>query len=180
MSVETELKSKEVRIAELEAEAAKARQVKQAEGAARVHVLQAKAESDAMVYTLPLKQKQIEQSRLEAQARKETTIQDADAAAQAKVIDSKAEQQRRNLFAESEANRIRVTSQAEAEQMQLQAAALKANPLLVQLTVAQRLSDRVQIMMVPNDGKFFFTNDVLRSAMATDPDGPASRPAAKP
>jgi len=50
----------------------------------------------------------------------------------------------------------------------------------VQLTVAQRLSDRVQIMMVPNDGKFFFTNDVLKSAMATDPDGPASRPTAKP
>ena len=34
----------------------------------------------------------------------------------------------------------------------------------MQLTVAQRLSDRVQIMMVPNDGKFFFTNDVMKSA----------------
>jgi hypothetical protein len=33
----------------------------------------------------------------------------------------------------------------------------------VQYTVAQRLSDRVQIMMVPMDGKFFFTNDVLKS-----------------
>jgi hypothetical protein len=63
--------------------------------------------------------------------------------------------------------------------MQLEAAALKSNPLLVQFTVAQRLSDRVQIMMVPNDGKFFFTNDVLRSAMAADAgDPPAS--AAKP
>jgi hypothetical protein len=39
----------------------------------------------------------------------------------------------------------------------------------VQYTVAQRLSDRVQIMMVPNDGKFFFTNDVLKSAAALDP-----------
>jgi hypothetical protein len=26
----------------------------------------------------------------------------------------------------------------------------------------ERLSDKVQIMMVPMDGKFFFTNDVLR------------------
>jgi len=43
--------------------------------------------------------------------------------------------------------------------------------------VAQRLSDRVQIMMVPNDGKFFFTNDVLRSAMATEPpSGPTAKP----
>jgi hypothetical protein len=72
-------------------------------------------------------------------------------------------------MADAEANNIRVTAQAEAEQLQLQAAALKTNPLLVQYTVAQRLSDRVQIMMVPNDGKFFFTNDVLKSAAALDP-----------
>jgi hypothetical protein len=52
--------------------------------------------------------------------------------------------------------------------MQLQAAALKANPLLVQYTVAEKLSDKVQIMLVPNDGKFFFTNDVLKSAAETD------------
>jgi hypothetical protein len=38
----------------------------------------------------------------------------------------------------------------------------------VQLTVAQRLSDRVQIMMVPNDGKFFFANDALRSSAAAE------------
>src|ERR1700683_4520502 len=69
MGVETELKQKQVRIAELQAEATKAQQVKQAEGEAQVGGLQAKAESDAMRYTLPLKQKQIQQSRLEAQAR---------------------------------------------------------------------------------------------------------------
>jgi hypothetical protein len=28
--------------------------------------------------------------------------------------------------------------------------------------VAERLSDKLQIMMVPADGKFFFANDVLR------------------
>ena len=76
---------------------------------------------------------------------------------------AQAEQEREKLQADSEANRIRLTAQAESEEMQLQAAALKVNPLLVQLTVAQRLSDRVQIMMVPNDGKFFFANDVLKS-----------------
>jgi regulator of protease activity HflC (stomatin/prohibitin superfamily) len=162
MSVETELKSKEVRIAELEAEAAKARQVKQAEGEARVHVLRAKAESDAMQYTLPLKQKQIEQSRLEAQARKEATIQNAEGDAQAKVIDSKAEGERRRLLADAEANRIRVTAAADADRLQSEAAALKGNPLLINKIVAERLSDKLQIMMVPADGKFFFANDVLR------------------
>ncbi len=176
--IEAQIEQKRVSIAESQAEAAKIRDIKRAEANAQTEVIMAKAQSDAMQFTLPLKQKQIEQSRLEAEARKEATIQNAEADAQAKVIDSKAEQERQNLLAESEANRIRITAQAESEQMQLQAAALKANPLLVQYTVAQRLSDRVQIMMVPNDGKFFFTNDVLRSAMATSGDSAADDPPA--
>lgn len=184
MGVETELKSKQVRIAELQAEAAKVQQVKQAEGEAQVRVLQAKGEADAMQYTLPLKEKQIQQSRLEAQARKEATIQNAeaeaqakeidskaegerrkllaDAEAQAKVMDSKAEGERRRLLADAEADRIRVTAVADAERLHGEAAILKDNPLLINKIVAERLSDKLQIMMVPADGKFFFANDVLR------------------
>jgi regulator of protease activity HflC (stomatin/prohibitin superfamily) len=162
MSVETELKQKQVKISELEAEAAKAQQIKQAEGEAQVHVLQAKGEADAMQYTLPLKEKQIQQSKLEAEARKEATIQNAEAAAQAKIIDSKAETERRKLLAEAEAERIRVTAAADAERMQGEAAVLKQNPLLINKIVAERLSDKLQIMMVPADGKFFM-NDVLKS-----------------
>ncbi len=223
-SVDADIEQKKVAIAQSQAEAAKAREVKRAEADAQSQVIMAKAQSDAMQYTLPLKQKQIEQSRLEAEARKQTTIEDAEAAAQAKVIDGKAEEQRQGLMADAEANRIRITAQAdqdrqkliaeseanrirvtaeadqekdkleadaeanrirltaqaEGEELQLQAAALKMNPLLVQLTVAQRLSDRVQIMMVPNDGKFFFTNDVLRSAMSIDPGTLNARPNLKP
>jgi len=163
MGVETELKQKQVRISELEAEASKVQQIKAAEGQAQVHVLEAKGEADAMQYTLPLKEKQIQQSRLEAEARKEATIQNAEAAAQAKVIDSKAETERRKLLAEAEADRIRVTASADAERLQSEAAILKQNPLLINKIVAERLSDKLQIMMVPADGKFFFANDVLRS-----------------
>ncbi len=164
LAVETEIKQKQVRTAELEAEAAKVREVKQAEAQAQVRVLQAKGESDAMQYTLPLKQKQIEQSRLEAEARKESTLKNAEAAGQAKVIDSKAELERRKLLAEAEANRIRVTATADAERMKLEALVLKQNPMLIQKIIAERLSDKLQIMMVPTDGKYFFANDVLRSA----------------
>jgi hypothetical protein len=166
-----------VRIAELEAEAQKARDVKQAEAQAQVRVLQAKAESDAMQYTLPLKQKQIEQTKLEAQARKESTIQNAEAAGQAKIIDSKAEIERQRNLADAEANRIRVTADAEAsrirvtaaadsERMKFEASVLKSNPMLIQKIVAERLSDKLQIMMVPIDGKNFFANDVMRSAFS--------------
>jgi regulator of protease activity HflC (stomatin/prohibitin superfamily) len=164
LGTEQEIKQKEVKIAELEAEAQKARDVKAAEGQAQVRVLQAKAEADAMQYTLPLKQKQIEQTKLEAEARKEATLQNADAAAQAKIIDSKAEVERQKNLAEAEANRIRVTAAADAERMRYEAAVLKQNPMLIQKIIAERLSDKLQIMMVPMDGKNFFANDVLRSA----------------
>src|SRR6516225_1190357 len=168
MGVETDIQQKQVRIAELQAEANKVQEVKQAEGQAQVHVLQAKAEADAMQYTLPLKEKQIQQSKLEAEARKESTIKNAEAAAAAKVIDSKAETERRKLLADAEANRIRVTAAADAERMQGEAAILKQNPLLINKIVAERLSDKLQIMMVPADGKFFYANDVLRSMNMTN------------
>src|SRR2546430_1354169 len=48
LGTEQEIKGKQVKIAELEAEAQKARDVKQAEAQAQVRVLQAKAEADAM------------------------------------------------------------------------------------------------------------------------------------
>ncbi len=180
MSVETELKQKQVKMAELEAEATKVQQIKQAEGEAQVHVLQAKGESDAMQYTLPLKEKQIQQSKLEAEARKEATIQNAEAAAQAKLIDSKAETERRKLLAEAEANRIRVTAAADAERLQSEAAILKQNPLLINKIVAERLSDKLQIMMVPADGKFFM-NDVLKSMnMANAAAGQTQQPEQQP
>jgi regulator of protease activity HflC (stomatin/prohibitin superfamily) len=166
LGTDQEIKQKQVRIAELEAEAQKAREVKQAEAQAQVRVLQAKAESDAMQYTLPLKQKQIEQSKLEAQARKEATLQNADAAAQAKIIDSKAEAERQRNLADAEANRIRVTAAADSERMKYEAAVLKSNPMLIQKIIAERLSDKLQIMMVPVDGKNFFANDVFRSAFS--------------
>ncbi|MFZ0637485.1 MAG: hypothetical protein WAM08_18335, partial [Candidatus Acidiferrales bacterium] len=172
MNFETEIEEKRVKIAEYRADAAKVSEIKHAEGDAQSRVIQAKAEADSMQYTLPLKQKQIEQAKLEAQARKEATIENAQAAAEAKVIDSKAEQERRNLLAEAEANHIRLTSAAEAQQMQLEGAALKTNPMLIQKIIAERLSDKVQIMMVPTDGKFFFTNDVFRSAQASVDDPP--------
>jgi regulator of protease activity HflC (stomatin/prohibitin superfamily) len=164
----------------LEAEATKAQQVKQAEGEAQVRVLQAKAESDAMQYTLPLKQKQIEQSKLEAEARKETTVKNAEAQAEAKVIDSKAEMERRKLLAEAEADRIRVTAVADAERMQKEGAILKQNPLLINKIVAERLSDKLQIMMVPADGKFFFANDVLRSMSVSNHVADAEQPEEQP
>jgi len=141
LTTEQEIKQKEVKIAELEGEAQKARDVKAAEAQAQVHVLEAKA-------------------------RKEATLENADAAAQAKVIDSKAEIERQKNLSEAEANRIRVTAAADSERMKFEASVLKSNPMLIQKIIAERLSDKLQIMMVPIDGKNFFANDVMRSAFS--------------
>jgi regulator of protease activity HflC (stomatin/prohibitin superfamily) len=175
MGFETTIREKQVRIAELEADAQKVRQVKRSEADAASRVIAANAESDAMQYTLPLKQKQIEQTRLEAQARKEATVQNAEAAAESKIIDSRAEVERRRLLAGADANTIRLTAAANAERMQQEAVVLKENPLLIQKIVAERLSDKLQIIMVPTDGRNFFASDVLRSAFAGAP--PAAGPA---
>ena len=168
MAVTTEIQQKQVKIAELQAEAEAVQKVKAAEGEAQSRVVEAKGEADAMQYTLPLKQKQIEQSKLEAEARKEATIQNAEADAQAKVIDSKAELERRNLLADAEASRVRLMAKANAERMTSEAELLNKSPLLINKIIAERLSDKIQVVMVPSDGKFFFANDVFKG-MAANP-----------
>jgi regulator of protease activity HflC (stomatin/prohibitin superfamily) len=168
MAVDTDIQQKQVKIAELQAEAEAAQKVKEAEGDAQSKVVEAKGEADAMQYTLPLKEKQIEQSKLEAEARKEATIENADADAQAKVIDSKAELERRNLLADAEANRIKVVAAADAQRMASEAELLNKSPLLINKIVAERLSDKIQVVMVPSDGKFFFASDVFKG-ISTNP-----------
>ncbi|MGA7340397.1 MAG: prohibitin family protein [Terracidiphilus sp.] len=164
MSVDTDIQQKQVKIAELQAEAEAAQKVKEAEGDAQSKVVEAKGEADAMQFTLPLKEKQIEQSKLEAEARKESTIENAEADAQAKVIDSKAELERRNLLADAEANRIKIVAAADAQRMASEAELLNKSPLLINKIVAERLSDKIQVVMVPSDGKFFFASDIFKGA----------------
>ena len=165
LNIQTEIQQKQVKIAELQAEAEARQKIKQAEGEAQSKVVEAKGEADAMQFTLPLKQKQIEQSKLEAEARKEATIQNAQADAEAKVIDSKAEVQRRNLLAESEASRVKLMAAANAERMSSEAELLNKSPLLINKIIAERLSDKIQVVMVPADGKFFFANDVFKAGL---------------
>jgi hypothetical protein len=41
---------------------------------------------------------------------------------------------------------------------------LNRSPLLINKIIAERLSDKIQVLMVPSDGKFFFANDVFKGA----------------
>jgi hypothetical protein len=58
-------------------------------------------------------------------------------------------------------------AQADAERMKSEAALLKESPLLINKIVAERMSDKLQIMMVPSDAKIFF-NDIMKSGVTPE------------
>ena len=180
LSTEQDIKLKQVKIAELEAEAEKSasRETGGSPSPGPRATSQGRSRRDAI--HLAAEAEADRANKLEAQARKEATLQNAEAAAQAKIIDSKAEVERQHNLSEAEANRIRVTAAADSERMKYEAAVLKSNPMLIQKIIAERLSDKLQIMMVPMDGRNFFASDVMRSAFSNlgsantgDPDDPA-------
>ena len=62
---------------------------------------------------------------------------------------------------------IRKIASADAERMKSEAVLLEQNPLLINKIVAERLSDKLQLMMVPSDAKIFF-NDVLKGGITAN------------
>jgi regulator of protease activity HflC (stomatin/prohibitin superfamily) len=173
MDVTLRLKAKEVERNRLEAEAAKARQVKQAEAVAEQRVIAARAEADAMKFILEQKEKEIRQKRLEAEAEKETRVKRAEAEATVTKIQAAAEAGRRKTIADAEAYSIRTTSLAQFENLEREAELVSANPLLIPKTFADRLSENVQVILTPTLGGEAFTDEVVRRAARGE--APASR-----
>lgn len=122
-------------------------------------------QNERLTVELQTKEKEVKVAQMEASSQKEITVKNAEAAAAAKVLDSRAELERLKMMAEAEENRIRRVAAGNSEKLKLEAAVLKENPLLIQKIIAERLSDKVQIMMIPADVKNFFATDVLRGAM---------------
>lgn len=157
------LKQKQIEQSRLEAEAAKETTLQNADAAAQAKIIDSKAEQQRQELLAEAQaQAKIQDSKAEQQ-RQELL---AEAAAANKITNARAEQQSEALLAQADADRIRQTAKAEGEQLQIEGAAIHENPLLIQKIIAERLSDKIQIMMVPNDGKYFFANDVLNSALS--------------
>jgi hypothetical protein len=151
-----ELKDKRVKETELEGEAQKVRREKSAEAAAREQVIAAQAQEEAMKHVLPFKERQIEQRRLEAEADKATRIKSAETSADARRIEASGEADARQNLAEAEAYRVELVGKANAEQMAREGALLTRHPLLIQKTLADKLSDKIQVIIAPPpaDGGF--------------------------
>ncbi|HWZ86996.1 MAG TPA: SPFH domain-containing protein [Thermoanaerobaculia bacterium] len=162
LEVTLQRKAKEVEETRLTAQAQKARQVEEAEASAAQHVIQARGEADAMKHILELKTKQIQQKKLEAEAERESIVERAHAAAEASKIQTLADVDRRKAMADAEAYATRVTAQADFEKLEREAVLVTANPLLIPKTFADRLSDRVQVILTPSIGGEQFTGEVFK------------------
>ncbi|HLL52982.1 MAG TPA: SPFH domain-containing protein, partial [Myxococcaceae bacterium] len=156
-----ELKDKQVKQSELEAEAEKVRREKAAEAAGNEEVIAAKAKAEAMRHILPFKEKEIEQKRLEAEAAKVTRLSQAEAEAEARRIESSGEADARRKLADSDAYRVEVTGKAQSEQLSRDAELISRNPLLIQKTLADKLSDKIQVIIAPPQAGGFIAGGLL-------------------
>jgi regulator of protease activity HflC (stomatin/prohibitin superfamily) len=155
-----QLKEAQVKQTALEAEADKVRRESAAEAAGQEQVIAAKAQEETMKHILPFKQKQIEQRTLEAEADKVSRIRTAEGAAEARRIEAQGEADSRQKLANAEAYRVDLVGKANAGQMEREGALVTQYPLLIQKTLADKLSDKVQVIIAPTPdaGHFIGSN----------------------
>ncbi|HEY6354569.1 MAG TPA: SPFH domain-containing protein [Burkholderiaceae bacterium] len=176
MKYTLDLKAKQVRETELTAQSEKVRREIGAEAAAREQVIAAKGQEEAMKHVLPFKQRQIEQRQLEAEALKVTRIKAAEASAQARRIEANGEAEARQKLADAEVYRMDKVGKSNAEQMGREGALLTRHPLLIQKTMADKLSDKVQVIIAPTPaaGQFIGSN-LVGARSSTSPGETESR-----
>jgi regulator of protease activity HflC (stomatin/prohibitin superfamily) len=165
-----QLKEAQVKQQQLEAEADKVRRQTAAEAAGQEQVIAARAQEETMKHILPFKRKQIEQRQLEAEAEKVSRIRTAEGAAEARRIEAGGEADSRQKLADAEAYRLDLVGKASAGQMEREGALVSRYPLLIQKTLADKLSDKVQVIIapLPAAGKFIGSN-LLGDPSAVNP-----------
>jgi regulator of protease activity HflC (stomatin/prohibitin superfamily) len=156
-----ELKDKQVRQAALEADAEKVRRESAAEAAGNEQIIAAKAQEEAMKHVLPFKEKQIQQRQLEAEADKAARIKTAEGAAQARRIEAAGEADSREKLADAEVYRLEKVGQSTSAQMAREGELITRHPLLIQKTMADKLSDKIQVIIAPTPTSGGFIGSAL-------------------
>lgn len=144
-----ELKDKQVKQTELEGQADKVRREKAAEAAGQEQIIAAKAQAEAMKHVLPFKQKQIEQRELEAEAAKITRVKAAEASSQSRLIEATGEAESRRKLADAESYRQERLGKVASEQLARDGELITKHPLLIQKTMADKLSDKISVIIAP-------------------------------
>ena len=164
-----QLKEAQVKQQQLEAEADKVRRQTAAEAAGQEQVIAARAQEETMKHILPFKQKQIEQRQLEAEADKVARIRTAEGAAEARRIEARGEADSRQKLADAEAYRLDLVGKANAGQMEREGALVARYPLLIQKTLADKLSDKVQVIIAPLPAAGKFIGSSLLGDQSSNP-----------
>lgn len=139
-------------------------------------------------YIKAIEQKQVavqdaERAKQEADRLRTQAQGQADAA----VLAAKGESDSLAARVKGEAEAIRLRAQAEADALGYINAQLQSNPLLLQYTYVQKLSDKVSLMLIPSNSPFLFDfQSMLNAARAgsapgaatATPQAPATTPAA--
>lgn len=169
MEYTLQLKEKQVKESELQAEAEKVRREKDAQAAASEQIIAARAQEEAMKHVLPFKQKQIEQRKLEAEADRIARVQIAEGSAQARRIEAAGEAQARQQLADAEVYRMEQLGKVSSAQLERDGALVSRYPLLIQKTMADKLSDKVSVIIAapPSDGGFI-GNQLLGKVATAD------------
>ena len=144
-----ELKEKRVKETALDSEAQKVRREKAAEASASEQIIAARAQEEAMKHVLPFKQKQIEQRQLEAEAERVVRVKGAEGNAQARRIEASGEADSRQKLADAEVYRLDKVGRVTSEQMAREGALITKHPLLIQKTMADKLSDKISVIIAP-------------------------------
>ena len=159
-----ELKEKQVKQTALESMADKVRRETSAEAAGQEQIIAAKAQAEAMKHVLPFKQKQIEQRALEAEAEKVARIKNAEASSQARQIEAAGEAESRRKLADAEAYRQDRLGKISSEQLARDGALIQRNPLLIQKAMADKLSDKISVIIAPPPADGGFIGSALLGA----------------
>ncbi|MBV8633104.1 MAG: prohibitin family protein [Burkholderiaceae bacterium] len=169
MKYTLELKDKQVKQTELEAEADKVRREKAAEAAGNEQIIAAKAQEEAMKHVLPFKQKQIEQRQFEAEAEKVARVKTAEGNAEARRIEAAGEADSRRKLADAESYRLESVGKIASAQLERDGALISKNPLLIQKTMADKLSDKISVIIAPpSTSGGFIGNALLGNAQASN------------
>lgn len=150
------LKEQMVKQSELEAEANKTRRQKDAEALAQEQIIAARAQEEAMKHILPFKQKQIQQRKLEADAEKQYRIRQAQANAESRRIEAAGEADSRRKLADAESYRTETLAKVNSATLARDGELVTKYPLLIQKTMADKLSDNVSVIIAapPANGSF--------------------------
>lgn len=123
---------------------------------AQEQVIAAKAQEEAMKHILPLRQKQIQQRKLEADAEKTYRVRQAQASAEARRIEAAGEADSRRKLADAEVYRVETLGKVNSATLARDGELVTRYPLLIQKTMADKLSDNVSVIIAapPANGSF--------------------------